>query len=88
MKIYLFVISLLISLSLAMNYIYAENTNNKIVNNSITNKILSYRMEPFLLTNGTDYKDISHNNTLSLQNLLLPYGLKLINIYYQSPLMS
>jgi predicted phosphodiesterase len=76
MKIYLFVISLLISLSLAMNYICAENINNKIVNNSITNKILSYRMEPFLLTNGTDYKDISHNNTLSLQNFTIALWVK------------
>ena len=76
MKLYLFVISLIISLSLAMNYVYAENINNNIVNKSITNKTLSYRMEPFLLINGTDYKDISHNNTLSLQNFTISSWVK------------
>lgn len=77
MKIYLFAISIIISLSLTMNYVYAENINNDIIiNNSITNKTLSYEMEPFLLINGTDYKDIPHNNTLSLQNFTIASWIK------------
>lgn len=76
MKIYLFAISIIISLSLTMNYVYAENINNNIINNSITNKTLSYEMEPFLLINGTDYKDIPHNNTLSLQNFTIASWIK------------
>jgi hypothetical protein len=76
MKIYLFAISIIISLSLTMNYVYAENINNNIINNSITNKTLSYEMEPFLLINGTDYKDTPHNNTLSLQNFTIASWIK------------
>lgn len=77
MKIYLFAFSIIISLSLTMNYVYAENINNDIIiNNSITNKTLSYEMEPFLLINGTDYKDIPHNNTLSLQNFTIASWIK------------
>lgn len=77
MKIYFFAFSIIISLSLTMNYVYAENINNDIIiNNSITNKTLSYEMEPFLLINGTDYKDIPHNNTLSLQNFTIASWIK------------
>ena len=43
MKIYIFAISIIISPLLAMNYVYPENINNNIVNNSIINKTLSYR---------------------------------------------
>jgi hypothetical protein len=76
MKIYLFVISIIISPLLAINYVYPEIINNNIVNNSIINKTLSYRMEPFLLINGTDYKDIPHNNTLTLQNFTIASWIK------------
>ena len=76
MKIYLFAISIIVSPLLAINYVYPEIINNNIVNNSIINKTLSYRMEPFLLINGTDYKDIPHNNTLTLQNFTIASWIK------------
>jgi hypothetical protein len=76
MKIYLFVISIIISPLLAINYVYPEIINNNIVTNSIINKTLSYRMEPFLLINGTDYKDIPHNNTLTLQTFTIASWIK------------
>ena len=76
MKIYLFVISIIISPLLAINYVYPESISNNIVTNSIINKTLSYRMEPFLLINGTDYKDIPHNNTLTLQNFTIASWIK------------
>ncbi|HJS64440.1 MAG TPA: hypothetical protein VJ767_06240, partial [Nitrososphaeraceae archaeon] len=36
----------------------------------------SYNFEPFLLLNGTEYQDISHNDTLSLQNFTVASWIK------------
>jgi hypothetical protein len=74
---------------LATSIIYGEdnitnnNNNNNIINqNSNTstaatdNKILEYKFEPFLILGGKDFKDISHNNTLSLQNFAIAAWVK------------
>ncbi|HJS64447.1 MAG TPA: hypothetical protein VJ767_06275, partial [Nitrososphaeraceae archaeon] len=48
-------------------------------NNSITESIgttASYNFEPFLLLNGTEYQDIPHNDTLSLQNFTVASWIK------------
>jgi hypothetical protein len=43
---------------------------------SITTTAASYNFEPFLLLNGTEYQDISHNDTLSLQNFTVASWIK------------
>ena len=48
-------------------------------NNSISESIsttASYNFEPFLLLNGTEYQDIPHNDTLSLQNFTVASWIK------------
>ena len=73
LKLFFFITLTIVSL-LSIKSIYAEtfsNNNNssnlKIVNgNSIL--LSSYRSEPFLLVNGTDYKDVPHDDTLSFDN--------------------
>ncbi|HLN34708.1 MAG TPA: hypothetical protein VK250_05430, partial [Nitrososphaeraceae archaeon] len=36
----------------------------------------NYNFEPFLLLNGTEYQDIPHNDTLSLQNFTIASWIK------------
>jgi predicted phosphodiesterase len=63
--------------------IYAEtygNNNNNSSNLKIINDtslvVSSYKFEPFLLVNGTDYKDISHKDSLSLDNFTISAWIK------------
>ena len=74
----IFFITLIVVSLLSIKSINAEtfsnNSNNN--NNSSNLKIVNgnsslltpYRSEPFLLVNGTDYKDTSHDDTLSFDN--------------------
>ncbi|HLN34706.1 MAG TPA: hypothetical protein VK250_05420, partial [Nitrososphaeraceae archaeon] len=48
-------------------------------NNSISESLTTsanYNFEPFLLLNGTEYQDIPHNDTLSLQNFTIASWIK------------
>ena len=77
--VFLFAILLLGS---TINLEYIVHAQDLSINNTI-NKInqeqdphsqyinFSYRSEPFLILNGTDFLDISHNDTFSLQNFAL-----------------
>jgi hypothetical protein len=69
-----FIILIVVSL-LAIKSIYAETSNNNTSTNlKIANDISStssYRFEPFLLVNGTDYKDVPHDDTLSFDNFTI-----------------
>ena len=73
----IFFITLIVVSLLAIKSIYAEtnssnnnSTNLKIANDN-SSSLSSYRFEPFLLVNGTDYKDIPHNDTLSFDNFTI-----------------
>ena len=73
LKLFFFITLTVVSL-LSIKSIYAEtfsNNNNssnlKIVNGN-SSLLSSYRFEPFLLVNGTDYKDVPHDDTLSFDN--------------------
>ena len=76
LKLIFFITLIVISL-LAIKFIYTEaysSSNNTSTNIKNSNGILStssYRFEPFLLVNGTDYQDISHDDTLSLDNFTI-----------------
>jgi hypothetical protein len=62
---------------LAINYIYAQNNSNDSSINNFTNlkitndTVLFYQFEPYLLLNGTIFKDVPHDNTLSLVNFTI-----------------
>ena len=85
MNLYLFTITITLFALLSISLVYGEeniNNNNSIQQNSTTtatnNKILDYKFEPFLLLNGKDFEDISHNNTLSLQNFAISAWIKTV----------
>ncbi len=71
----IFFITLIVVSLLAIKSIYAETSNNNTSTNlKIANYISStssYRFEPFLLVNGTDYKDVPHDDTLSFDNFTI-----------------
>ena len=78
-------ITLIILSLLAINSIYAENYSNSsssINNNSsdfkITNDttLLSYKFESFLLLDGTIFKDIPHDDRLTLNNFAIASWIK------------
>ena len=72
LNLYLVTITITIFAFLTIDYAYGVNfNNNTFLNSTITNKILNYRFEPFLLVNGTDYKDISHKDSLSFDNFTI-----------------
>ena len=78
----IFFITLIVVSLLAIKSIYAEtyssnnnSTNFKIANDN-SSSLSSYRFEPFLLVNGTDYKDISHKDSLSLDNFTIAAWIK------------
>jgi hypothetical protein len=81
LNIFTIIISFFALLSLSLVYGEEENiTNNNNNNNSLqqnsnntatNNKILDYKFEPFLLLDGEDFEDITHNNTLSLENFAI-----------------
>ncbi|HJU60072.1 MAG TPA: LamG-like jellyroll fold domain-containing protein [Nitrososphaeraceae archaeon] len=72
MNLYLVTITITIFAFLTIDYVYGVNfNNNTFLNSTITNKILNYRFEPFLLVNGTDYKDVSHKDSLSFDNFTI-----------------
>lgn len=81
---HLFTITILFFVLLATSIAYGEesindtNSINQNSNNSTTidNKILEYKFEPFLILDGKDFKDISHNNTLSLRNFAIAAWIK------------
>ena len=52
-----------------------NSTNFKIANDN-SSSLSSYRFEPFLLVNGTDYKDIPHKDSLSLDNFTIAAWIK------------
>jgi hypothetical protein len=84
MNLYLFTITIILFALLSIILVYGEeniNNNNSIQQNSNTtavtnNKILDYKFEPFLLLDGEDFEDISHNDTLSLQNFAISAWIK------------
>jgi hypothetical protein len=55
---------------LAINSIYAQNPTANLENTNNTT-LLSYKFEPFLLLNGTIFKDVPHDDTLSLANFAI-----------------
>jgi hypothetical protein len=66
-----------------MESIYAEtynsinnNSNNFKTANDNSSSLSSYRFEPFLSVNGTDYKDISPKDSLSLDNFAIAAWIK------------
>ena len=82
MNLYLFTITITLFALLSTSLTYGvedinHNNNNSIQQNSNTttvatnNKILDYKFQPFLLLNGKDFEDISHNNTLLLENFAI-----------------
>jgi Concanavalin A-like lectin/glucanases superfamily len=79
----IFFITLTVVSLLSIKSIYAEthsNSNNNSTNFKIANdnssSLSSYRFEPFLSVNGTDYTDISHKDSLSLENLAIAAWIK------------
>jgi hypothetical protein len=80
----IFFITLIVVVSLlAMESIYAEtynsinnNSNNFKTANDNSSSLSSYRFEPFLSVNGTDYKDISPKDSLSLDNFAIAAWIK------------
>ncbi|MGB9167816.1 MAG: LamG domain-containing protein, partial [Nitrososphaeraceae archaeon] len=50
--------------------------SNNSISESISTTTASYNFEPFLLLNGTEYQDIPHNDTLSLQNFTVASWIK------------
>ncbi len=80
MNSYLFIITITLFALLSISLVYGEgNVNNSIQQNSTftaTNKILDYRFEPFLILNGKDFEDISHNNNLSFENFAISAWIK------------
>ena len=80
MNSYLFIITITLFALLSISLVYGEgNVNNSIQQNSTftaTNKILDYRFEPFLILNGKDFEDISHNNNLSFENFAISTWIK------------
>ena len=54
------------------------NNDTKIINNDQNSTDFIYKFEPFLLLNGKDFEDISHNNTLSLQNFAISAWIKTV----------
>lgn len=55
---------------LAINSIYAQNPTTNVENTNNTT-FLSYNFEPFLLLNGTIFKDVPHDDSLSLSNFAI-----------------
>ncbi|HET9805945.1 MAG TPA: LamG-like jellyroll fold domain-containing protein [Nitrososphaeraceae archaeon] len=87
MKFYIFTITITLFALLSISMIYGEknininNNNNSIQQNSnittvTNNKILEYKFEPFLLLDEKDFEDISHNDTLSLENFAIAAWIK------------
>jgi hypothetical protein len=80
LNIFTIIISFFALLSISLVYGGEENITNNNNNNSLqqnsnntatNNKILDYKFEPFLLLDGEDFEDITHNNTLSLENFAI-----------------
>ena len=76
LNIFTIIISFFALLSISL--VYGEeniNNNNSLQQNSnntaTNNKILDYKFEPFLLLDGEDFEDITHNNTLSFENFAI-----------------
>ena len=77
MNLYLFTIIVTVFAFLTIDYAYSVNLNNSTISNlTTTNKILDYKFEPFLSVNGTDYKDISPKDSLSLENFAIAAWIK------------
>jgi Concanavalin A-like lectin/glucanases superfamily/Calcineurin-like phosphoesterase len=79
----IFFITLIVVSLLAIKSIYAEtsssnnnNSTNFTIANDNSSSLSSYRFEPLLLVNGTDYKDISHKDSLSLDNFAIAAWIK------------
>jgi predicted phosphodiesterase len=78
LKLIFFITLIFVVSLLAIKSIYAETYSNS-KNNTTSFKIAhdnssslsSYRFEPFLSVNGTDYKDTSHKDSLSLENFAI-----------------
>ena len=75
MKSNLFTVSILFVMLFSISLVYSqEENNNNIQQNlstSITDKMVDYRFEPFLILDNEEFEDIYHNNTLSLQNFAI-----------------
>jgi hypothetical protein len=91
MNLHLFTITITLFALISLSLVYGEeNNNNSIQQNSYTktvtnNKILDYKFEPFLLLDGEDFEDISHNDTLSLQNFAISAWIKTNQINLVEP---
>ncbi|HEX5186638.1 MAG TPA: LamG domain-containing protein, partial [Nitrososphaeraceae archaeon] len=59
-----------------------QNSNNS---TTIDNKILEYKFEPFLILDGKGFKDISHNDTLSLRNFAIAAWIKTNQTNFSEP---
>jgi hypothetical protein len=77
LNLYLFTIIITVFAFLTIDYAYSVNLNDSTISNlTTTNKILDYKFEPFLSVNGTDYKDISPKDSLSLENFAIAAWIK------------
>jgi len=91
MKYFIFLIIFLSAIllsGLTINLEYIVHAQDSSFNNNTINKIsqkqdsqshsanFSYRYEPYLILNGTDFIDISHNDTLSLPNFAIATWIK------------
>src|SRR5688500_10295937 len=91
MKYFIFVIIFLSAIlvsGLTINLEYIVHAQDSSFDNNTINKIsqkqdsqshsanFSYRYEPYLILNGTDFIDISHNDTLSLPNFAIATWIK------------
>ncbi len=77
LNLYLFSLIITVFAFLTIDYAYSVNLNNSTISNlTTTNKILDYKFEPFLSVNGTDYKDISPKDSLSLENFAIAAWIK------------
>jgi hypothetical protein len=67
---------------------YGNNNNNSTNLKIITDTSLvvsSYKFEPFLLVNGTDFKDISHKDSLSLDNFTISAWIRINQTNLKDP---
>jgi hypothetical protein len=77
MKLYLFTITISFFALLSTSLVYGEENINNInniqqnSNTTATNKVIGYKFEPFLLLDGEDFEDISHNDKFVLQNFAI-----------------
>ena len=78
---YLFIITILFFVIFSISLVYGlENINNNSIqqnsNITTTDKMLDYKFEPFLILEKKEFEDISHNDTLSLQNFAISAWIK------------